>query len=76
MHSPHCLQKMDGDGGKIDLAVGQTGDYHWIADQTLETSYPNMGNFYMVGIPEYNEYDSAAAEAYYYNGQSPAISGQ
>ena len=60
----------------FDISAGQTGDFHWVSDQSGETMYQNMGNFYMVGIPEYNEYDSAGAEAYYYDGQSPALSGQ
>ena len=70
---------MDEDGWgwwPFDISPGQMGDFHWVPDESGETMYQYMGNFYMVGIPNYNEYDSAGAEAYYYDGQSPALSGQ
>ena len=46
----------------FDLSSDHSGDYHWVRDETLETEYPGMNNFYMVGIPHYNDYDSAGAE--------------
>ena len=70
------LDNIDGWGWwSFDIGPEQTGDYHWLPDDGYQTGI-KAGVFLHGWNPEYNEYDSAGAEAYYYNGESPALSGQ